>query len=176
MAQYLRDLLAGIRWPGGYGVSSSQAVWDPSIAARAEAERTAKNVALSPPPAATRPIIEGGVVSSNPQTPASRVAVEMGDVQDANEVVRKVRDAVLGTDNPVIQNAADQNPTELSGSSGSTNIYTEEGIFRVNRDDNGVSTQVVRLLGRAQEAGAASRATTMYLCSRGVDPRLVSWK
>ncbi|GAA3644072.1 polymorphic toxin-type HINT domain-containing protein [Lentzea roselyniae] len=139
----LRDLLASIRWPGGYGVvNSPQPVWDPSIVARAEAEKAAKNVALSPPLAATQPIVEGGVVSSNPQTPASRVAVELGNVQDANEVVRKVRDAVLGTDNPVIQNVAEQDPSGLSGSSSSTNVYTEEGIFRVKRDDNGVSTQV----------------------------------
>ncbi|SMD03222.1 RHS repeat-associated core domain-containing protein [Lentzea albidocapillata] len=138
LGRYLKDLLGGIRWPGGYGsVNAPQPVWDPSVAARAEAEKSAKEVALAPPAAATQPIVEAGVVSSNPQAPASRVAVEMGDVQDANEVVRQVREAVLGTDNPVIQNAAEQNPSELSGSGSGTNIYTEDGIFKVVKGEDG---------------------------------------
>ncbi len=81
LGRQLRDLLAGIRWPSGYGVGSAEVVWDPSVAARAEAENTAKTVALSPPLAATQPIIEGGVVSTSPLAPASKVAVEAGDVR-----------------------------------------------------------------------------------------------
>lgn len=143
LARQLRDLIASIRWPGGYNVGNSigsgQVVWDPSVVARAEAAEAARTVALSPPQAATQPIIEEGVVSTSPLAPASKVAVESGDVRDANEVVQQIRDAVLGTGNPVIQNAAEQDPSELSGS-GSANIYTEGGIFNVIHNGDGTKS------------------------------------
>ena len=66
LGRQLRDLLSGIRWPSSYGAGNAEVVWDPSVVARAEAEDTAKTVALSPPPAATQPIIEGGVVPHPP--------------------------------------------------------------------------------------------------------------
>ena len=40
---------------------------------------------------------------------------------------------------PVIQDVAEQDPSELSGSSSGTNVYTEDGIFNVV--DNGDGTR-----------------------------------
>ncbi len=81
---------------------------------------------------------------------------------DANEVVRQIRDAVLGTSDPVIQNVAEQDPSELSGS-GSTNIFTEDGIFNVV--DNGDGTRSYR-----QTAWLTASATSGAEIDDPVDP------
>ncbi|MGW6931011.1 LamG-like jellyroll fold domain-containing protein [Lentzea sp. NPDC054927] len=108
----------------------------PGVIARIEAEQSAKNVEMALDPAALAVVIAGGVVAANPDVPAAVVGTVLHDVQDEEVVNQKVREAVLGAENTVIQNAVETMPSELSNSGGG-NLYTEDGIFRVSENSDG---------------------------------------
>ncbi|MDX8048572.1 LamG-like jellyroll fold domain-containing protein [Lentzea sp. BCCO 10_0798] len=122
----------------------------PGVIARIEAEQAVKNVEMALDPAALAVVIAGGVVAANPDVPAAVVSTVLQDVQDEEVVNEKARQAVLGADNTVIQNAEETLPSELSSNDNSlTKIYTEQGIYRIERDGDGrlVSKELVASFG-----------------------------
>ncbi|GLY49816.1 hypothetical protein Lesp01_34720 [Lentzea sp. NBRC 102530] len=135
----------------------------PGVIARIEAEQGAKNVEMALDPAALAVVIAGGVVAANPDVPAAVVATVQRDVQDEEVVNEKVRDAVLGAENTVIQNAEETLPSELSNSGGG-NLYTEDGIFRASENEDG-SKSYQQVAWSAASASSGNQSSNWPPCT-----------
>jgi RHS repeat-associated protein len=148
----------------------------PTGSSQVAEEVIAKEVALPISPQATAPLYVGGQVSANPALPANQTGVAAENVQDEISVNDTIRDIVLGAGNTVIQNVVQTDPSEL-GQQTTTGFYTNDGVYRIVRDENGVLVRIEQaawnLIGEAQGNGVNISADKVVQIGKDPNGKIV---